>query len=1127
MIDGPSKHYQYSYPSLSSVIQLDTYNELAHALNCDLDIIPVDYHHGHDQSDKTTSTMTTTTTTTTTHETSSLNSSKKHAKNQNKKKGEGAEKSSSDESSELKNESEAVINTGGIGSEDEQVLRSAIEHMNSSMNTQSVPSMFDSRHLFVPNRFMFKNMRYLTRLNMMKNSAVDNGGENSGALNLIDSNDNEFPPKCVNSIVFSAFNPPSGNRKMRGDLFYLEVQTLEEKTLHITATCDGFYWNCSTGTHFSPNAVNKPGKSHTLLGLLWELSPLFKKHFPRLMSIRMNRHPFEVTPMPFPAPRWFDFPKLNHTFDRVRAEESLYSILGNDPRNHVREWNEEYQSCKEMPRGTMTERVVRDRTLFKVHSDFVDAATAGAKAVVDKSVLPINPMDPKSSYVYIQNNIFFSFAVDNYDGSKFTTYLDEYAHANANNDLKGVIAFNEADVNGVHTLATAIIDYKGHRVLAQSIIPGILYGEQGSSHVYGSLDDGETFISSDEKYFALMKESAEKLHMKQHAIYDKEEKVHVLCGPSDCKGIAGSDGRFYVLDLVRTTPRDANFVDVPTAILRPELLKFYTRYKMAEAIKEKSKNKGAAADGDEEQHHPDTDAEEQYMDESMMMSTMEDIHSIQFNPDVFTSHALAGAEEENEQDKKDVIEISGYLKDYVIEAFIIDVASLAISNLIDGRTLTEVMHDKGINMRYLGHIATRATESKLPHLRMLCEQEMLCRAAKHEFSALLRSTPDDKMASNIELFLNCFLGCDFAVNPKKKKKKSPSQKVVYKIGGSKDPQITPAGLRVQLKNLIERKYRYKMDETNLSELPKLSTLRNFALKVGLVVACRDYTWNQSCPFGLDDILDLIPVVKHSAPRSVNAYGHLEVGQQQLALGNLERAFEFFSLATVLFQQVKGPMNYQVSLCFSFLGTILYHASDLPQSLLHQYKALIIAKRVMGVDNAMACQHHQLLGMLCHFIGQKTLALKHFLRAKYIFEIVCGFDHPDYASLITNLAMMYQELGDVTTSVQHLKEALRINEATLGEHFQTASSFHALAVSYNIMSKFREALDAEKKSYNILMSLFGKDDPRTKESSNWIGRFTKLAVKQTKAVKQEMSSVPVAKGLAKNIIGNNNSKTKNK
>ena len=43
-----------------------------------------------------------------------------------------------------------------------------------------------------------------------------------------------------------------------------------------------------------------------------------------------------------------------------------------------------------------TERLLRERAIFKVHSDFVSAATRGAMAVIDGNVMAINPgEDPK------------------------------------------------------------------------------------------------------------------------------------------------------------------------------------------------------------------------------------------------------------------------------------------------------------------------------------------------------------------------------------------------------------------------------------------------------------------------------------------------------------------------------------------------------------------------------------------------------------------------------------------------------------------------------------------------------------------------------------------------------------
>jgi hypothetical protein len=54
----------------------------------------------------------------------------------------------------------------------------------------------------------------------------------------------------------------------------------------------------------------------------------------------------------------------------------VYSFAGN-----MRDWNEEYQACKELPSGTVQERIIRDRAVLKVHNDFVDAATRGAMYV--------------------------------------------------------------------------------------------------------------------------------------------------------------------------------------------------------------------------------------------------------------------------------------------------------------------------------------------------------------------------------------------------------------------------------------------------------------------------------------------------------------------------------------------------------------------------------------------------------------------------------------------------------------------------------------------------------------------------------------------------------------------------
>lgn len=55
--------------------------------------------------------------------------------------------------------------------------------------------------------------------------------------------------------------------------------------------------------------------------------------------------------------------------------------------------------------------------------------------------------------------------------------------------------YSAVDLAGLYTLGTVVIDYRGYRVTAQSIIPGILEREQEQSVVYGSIDFGKTVLS--------------------------------------------------------------------------------------------------------------------------------------------------------------------------------------------------------------------------------------------------------------------------------------------------------------------------------------------------------------------------------------------------------------------------------------------------------------------------------------------------------------------------------------------------------------------------------------------------------------------------------------------------------
>jgi len=113
-------------------------------------------------------------------------------------------------------------------------------------------------------------------------------------------------------------------------------------------------------------------------------------------------------------------------------------------------------------------------------------------------------------------------------------------------------------------------------VVAQKIIPGLfssLLQEEASVNIaYGSSEGND--LKCNDEFHKLMLESAEKLYIKAHIIIGKDSSSAELASHADVKGIIGSDQRRYILDLVRTTPRDINYnksTDIGT-ILRPELL---------------------------------------------------------------------------------------------------------------------------------------------------------------------------------------------------------------------------------------------------------------------------------------------------------------------------------------------------------------------------------------------------------------------------------------------------------------------------------------------------------------------------------------------------------------------------
>ncbi len=236
-------------------------------------------------------------------------------------------------------------------------------------------------------------------------------------------------------------------------------------------------------------------------------------------------------------------------------------------------------------------RIQRDRALHKVYNDFLDAATKGAVALVHKNLTAMNPNENIERHqVFVYNYIFFSFSIDLIDSFKDLSGPENNpSFSQSNQDIMGLRTLAVLDIDGLHNLATAIIQYKGQRVIAQSIIPGILNNTDLSNLTeYGSVDEQKTIHCKDE-YHQLMLKVCEHLKIRTTKLVDGEGKIVEIAGSTDVKGIHGTDNRSYFVDMQGLTPRDTNYVgeDFHSCVLRPELILIYQRTKNIESASEK------------------------------------------------------------------------------------------------------------------------------------------------------------------------------------------------------------------------------------------------------------------------------------------------------------------------------------------------------------------------------------------------------------------------------------------------------------------------------------------------------------------------------------------------------------
>ncbi|XP_078083503.1 clustered mitochondria protein homolog [Mustelus asterias] len=949
------------------------------------------------------------------------------------------------------------------------------------------------------------------------------------------------PLQCLKSLTASGWNPPPGNRKIRGDLMYFNIITMEDRHISITASTRGFYINQSTVDLFNPKPGSPSLLCHSLLELLNQISPKFKKNFATLQKKRVNCHPLERVATPFQTHSWTT-PQRQHTIDCVRAEDAYISRLGYEEQitGQPRDWNEELQMAFEMPCQDLMQRVVRKQTIFKVNSDFVAAATRGAMAVVDGNITAINPGDYTKMQMFIWNNIFFSFGFDVQDNYK-ESGGDHAAYVASSNDLKGIQAYSNLDVEGLHVLGTVIVDYRGYRIIAQSIIPGILEQVQDQNVVYGLIDFGKTVISNHE-YINLLMKTSKPLWIQKHLVLNEVEQPIMLCSSVDCKGIVGDDGRRYLLDLFRTFPSDLNFLPIvgvelhedcqrlgfpkeyrhKLCCLRPELVENFVQHKhtqFAKLLKEKmrrsDRRKSLMEDGESATENYDyTRHIEEMMSVCQELGSVSDtMFDIRFNPNVYSP---AVRFPESEQDalqlqKRLMKEIAAFLVTVQIPSFIKDCVNHVIVPA-DGITLTNALHNCGINIRYIGKIAQLISQLEdkqyLDHISKLLISEIVTRAAKHIIVLYLQGVEISALSSAISHFLNCLLSSypnpvahllpDELVSRRKKSKRK------LRISGNDTTwaSLTPAELWKQINSEAAESFDYTLACDGVDQvverfgLQKVSLLREFCIKAGIQILLREYNFDSrhKPTFTEDDILNSFPVFKHIIVKATDADRVYKNAQTTIQKGNLKEGLELLNESLNLFNNVYGALHPDICGCMSLLARVNYIMDNIPEAISNQQKAVIISERILGFDHPNTIHEYTLLGLYCFANNQVSIALRLLYRALYLMLTISGEDHPQIAVLDSNIGLMLQAALDCDHSIRFLQKSLELNLKYYGpQALETALSYHLMAQVNASKAEFRTAVQHEKEAYTIYRTQLGETHLKTKSSSEFLKHVTQQAV----------------------------------
>ncbi|KAL8457034.1 hypothetical protein ACS0TY_035027 [Phlomoides rotata] len=906
---------------------------------------------------------------------------------------------------------------------------------------------------------------------------------------------------------FSHLSPPiihlrrveskDGETRRSGDYFEMQIKICNGKIIQVVASEKGFY---TLGKQYL--------QSHSLVDLLQQQSQAFANAYASLMKAFIEHNKFGNLPYGFRANTWLTPPSIvdstSHYVPLPIEDENWGGNGGGQGRlgeyDH-RSWATDFAILASLPCKTEEERVVRDRKAFLVHNLFLDVsifkAVSSIRKVIDSAAMAKSEFTPGSVlHESSVGDLSITVKRDEADaslkrelkiiGSK--TFNESVKEVTQRNLLKGVTADESVVVHDTSSLSVVIVQHCGYTATVK-VVGDVKSGRSQLQDIdiEDQPDGGTNALNINSLRLMLHVPCAESLGrghqsdvadvetskcMVQKVMKDSLTKLDDNLATAE-RCIRWELGSCWVQHLQKQdTPADNNSASHKDGNKAESVVKgLGKQFKM---LKKREKKIPSDSGKDEEENDGPSSLN---MENNAGGGNICDSNCelLKYVPEeAFLRLKDTGTGLHTKSADELVKMALEYYDEVALPKLVTDFASLELSP-VDGRTLTDFMHLRGLQMRSLGRVVELA--DKLPHIQSLCIHEMVTRAFKHVLRAVIASVGStNNMSTAIATTLNFLLG-------------------------SCNAESTDQIVKLEwLRAYMEKRFGWRLKD-EFQHLRKLSILRGLCHKVGLELLPKDYDLESSSPFMKSDIISIVPICKHVGCSSADGRTLLESSKIALDKGKLEDAVNYGTKALAKMIAVCGPFHRTTASAYSLLAVVLYHTGDFNQATIYQQKALDINERELGLDHPDTMKSYGDLSVFYYRLQHIELALKYVNRALYLLHFTCGLSHPNTAATYINVAMMEEGMGNVNVALRYLHEALKCNKRLLGaDHIQTAASYHAIAIALSLMEAYTLSVQHEQTTLQILQAKLGAEDLRTQDAAAWLEYFESKAFEQQEAAR---------------------------